>query len=65
MPSSVNTVLRAWFLFSARDASVRKNMLDILKYIYIYTLNILKKKKEGESNGLSLLCKSGFGLFLS
>lgn len=30
-PSSVNTVLRAWFPFSDRDASVWKNTLNILK----------------------------------
>jgi len=28
-PSPVNMVLRDWFLFSARDASVRKNTLNI------------------------------------
>lgn len=56
---SVNRVLRSWFLFRARD----------ILYIYFknYMLSIYKKKKktEGESNGLSLLCKSDFGLFLS
>lgn len=38
-PSSVNTVLRAWFPFSERDASVWKNTLNILN-IYIYITSI-------------------------
>lgn len=35
------------------------------KKYYMPSIYEKKKKTEGESNGLSLLCKSGFGLLLS
>lgn len=58
-PSSANTVLGAWFLFSARDASVRKNTLNIKKKINeikIRTLNAPKKKKGGKGRVMVCHC---------
>lgn len=51
-------------LLTGKIPSNTFNILKINKEINKIYPQYIKKEREGETGGLSLLCKSGFGLFL-